>query len=45
MKALDGQIEASEFLSEAEIERKRDEPILANHRIVTEGAAKKKRGV
>jgi hypothetical protein len=34
-----------EFLSEAKIEGKRDERILANHRIVTESAAKKKKGV
>ena len=44
MKALDGEIEVPEFLSEAEIERKRNERILANHRIVTESAAKKKKG-
>ena len=43
MKALDGQIEVPEFLSEAEIERNRDERILANHGIVTESAAKKKK--
>jgi len=34
-----------EFLSYAEIERKKDERILANHRIFTESAAKKKKGV
>ena len=45
MKALDGEIEVPEFLSEEEMERKRDERILANHRIVTESTAKKKKGV
>ncbi len=44
MKALDGEIEVPEFLYEPEIERKRDERILANHRIVPESAAKKKEG-
>jgi hypothetical protein len=34
-----------EFLSYAEIERKKDGRILANHRIVKEDAAKKKKGV
>jgi hypothetical protein len=33
-----------EFQSDVEIERKRDEKILANHRIVTDGAATKKKG-
>jgi hypothetical protein len=40
-----GKIEVPEFLSEAEIERKRDERILADHRIVTKSAAKKKKCV
>jgi hypothetical protein len=40
---LDGQIVVLEFLCEAEIERKRGERILANHRTVTESAAKKKK--
>lgn len=44
MKALDEEIEVPEFLSEAEIERKRDERILANHRIVKESDATKKKG-
>jgi hypothetical protein len=44
MKALEREIAVPEFLSEAEIERKRDERILANHRIVTDGAATKKKG-
>jgi hypothetical protein len=44
MKAVDGEIEVPEFLSEARLST-RDERILANHRILTKSAAKKKRGV
>jgi hypothetical protein len=45
LKALEAEMEVPEFLSEKDIERKRDERILANNRIITKSAAKKKRGV
>ena len=45
LKALEKEMGEPEFLSEKDIERKRDERILANNRIITKSAAKNKRGV